>query len=177
MESEGWKEPTRSFSPIILPLPLLPTKLLNHISWLNHLNITRVGDSTTSWGRPFQCLAILWEKIQMVLRHLYPLLSVYFSTSYYLFIFILWLFFSIWPCIKKLALHYASVTTGSRYSNCLCITQLGSFCKKNSVAIKKNTCFLFPFCVENIQSKAPNNHKRFNHFLSFSKISHRNSHV
>jgi len=49
--------------------------------------------------------------------------------------------------------------------------------KQTNKQTNKTLCFLFPLCVENIQSKAPNNHNKHNHFLTFSKISHRNSHV
>ena len=65
VESQGWKGPTRSSSPNILPLPLLPqaTKpYLRSSSSRCSLNIARDGDTTTSLGRPFQCLTALWEK-------------------------------------------------------------------------------------------------------------------
>ena len=65
IESQGWKWPARSSSPIILPLNIATTshKTIYHSSSSRHLlNTARDSDSTTSLGRPFQCLTTLWEK-------------------------------------------------------------------------------------------------------------------
>jgi len=68
IEFQGWKGPTRSSNPTVLPLPLLPQATKPYLA-APHPD-ARDSDSTASLGRPFQCLTTLWEKKLFLMSNL-----------------------------------------------------------------------------------------------------------